>query len=121
MIKKILLSGIWLMSSCLCQEHEHNQTVGLSSITTTTRSYTLNNSRLINILQEISSMMSSSTDVSAITALLQKVNSGITVSDVQLIQQALQQALQILEASHGLNPITAVEYAAIILDTLAQL
>ncbi len=79
-------------------------------------------SELITVLQDIASLLSSSTNTSALVTILQQLNTGINSFDIQLFEQALQEALGILASSGGkLNAFTVIEYTGILVETIAQL
>lgn len=78
-------------------------------------------SGLITVLQEIASQLGSGSQASALAQILDEFNAGVTVVDIQTLEQALQQALPILTSSGGLSAINIIEYTGIILEAIAQL
>ncbi len=77
-------------------------------------------SELITVLKDIASSLSSSANVIGLTTILQQINSGITVFDISILEQALQEALGILASGSPLNAFTVIEYTGILVGAIAQ-
>ena len=107
-----LCSSAMLMAVPSPAEHQHvtaaGQKVAASSV-------------LITVLQEIASQLSSGSQANALSQILREFNAGVTVFDIQTLEQARQQALPILTSSGGLSTIKIIEYTGIIVEAIAQL
>lgn len=91
--------------------HEHQSTT-----------HTVTHSALLPALQDIASAAGTTGQPSALTSLIEQLSSGAFTADIQVIQQALQEALQLLTAAGGrLNPLVILEYTALLVEMLAEL
>ena len=75
---------------------------------------------LKTVLPKIIAEAPSSTDVSSLLTLISQLDAG-TSPDSEILKQALQQALNVVQTSPTLSVITAGEYVAILLESLAEL
>jgi len=123
--KKFLLAISFLLSNNLNApsvfEHHVQTEVPTTHIATSATGVSAS-SELITVLQDIASSLSSSTNVKALSTILQQLNAGINVFDIQILEQALQEALGVLASSGGvINPFTVIEYTGILVGAIAQL
>ncbi len=129
--KKIFFAISLLLSKNLLApgffEHHGQAETATSTITTSTSHITTSatgvsaSSELITVLQDIASSLSSSANAAALTTILQQINAGVTVLDISILEQALQEALGILASGSPLNAFTVIEYTGILVGTLTEL